>query len=128
MFFRKKKGILYVLDADVLGTKDHSNDVKPKGVTGTLKARHPDFRRAAELPLLAPAHGRNGPSERMSCPRLHLDERYCPARSFALSSGRNQIDIAVAVLEPALCDLPTVDVKPFLGDAFATDPHFLAGC
>jgi hypothetical protein len=107
---RKKKGVLHVLDADVLGTKDHPNDVKTKGVTGTLKARHPDFRRAAELALLAPAHGGNRTAEGMSCASLNLDERYRSARPSSLASGRNQIDIAVPILEPALGDLPTVDV------------------
>ena len=114
-----------MLDADVLGTKDHPNDVKPKGVTGTLKARHPDFRRAAELALLTPAHGRDGPSKGMSCPRLHLDERYCSARSLALSPGRDQIDIAVAVLESALGDLPTMDMKPPRRDLLAFESHCL---
>jgi hypothetical protein len=61
----------------------------------------------------------------MSCPRLHLDERHCSARPFALGSGRNQINIAVAILEPALGDLPTVDMKPPRRDLLAFESHCL---
>jgi len=45
-----------MLNTDVLWTKNHPDDVESKGVTRSLKARHPDFGRSAEFTLLTPAH------------------------------------------------------------------------
>jgi len=117
-----------VLDAHVLGTKDHPNDVEPKGVTGTLKARHPDFRGAAELALFPPAHSRYRTAESVVRAGLHFDEcdgSLNPTTSFAC---RDEVDVAVAILESPLRYLPTMDAKPLFGDPLTLQSKCLACC
>ena len=119
----KDKSILHVLDADVLRTENYPNYVETKGVTRTLKARHPDFSRTDELTLFSPAHRRSGPAERPDAPGLHFDERYYSSGS-RISSG-DKIDVSMAVPKSALGDLPAVNGEPSLSDSLAFQSEFL---
>jgi hypothetical protein len=124
----KKKSILYVLNADVLGTENHPYHIKTKGVTRTLKARHPDFGRPAELALLSPVDGAHGTAEMVRRAGLNLDERHGSAGPLALCSGCNQIDVAATIPKAPLGNLPTVNRKPSLRDSLAFASHDLPRC
>ena len=117
-----------MLDADVLGAKNDPDHVEPKGVTGTLKARHPHFRGPAELALFPPAHRRSGPAERPGGPGLHFDERYRSPAPFTLGPGCDQIDVPVPVPETAIRYLPTVNREPSLRDSLALQSECLLRC
>jgi len=117
-----------VLDADVLGAEDYADDIETKSVTRALKARHPDLGGAAELALFPPAHGRDGTAESVVRAGLHFDERdgsLNPTSNFAC---RDEVDVAVAILESPLRYLPTMDAKPFFGDPLTFQSKCLACC
>jgi hypothetical protein len=117
-----------VLDADVLATENYAYDIETKSVTRTLKARHPDLGGAAELALFPPAHGRYGTAESVVRAGLHFDERdgsLNPTSNFAC---RDEVDVAVAILESPLRYLPTMDAKPLFGDPLTFQSKCLACC
>ena len=117
-----------MLDADVPGTKNHPNYIETKAVTGTLKARHPDFRGAAELALLLPAHRRYGTAERVGSSSLNFDEGYGSLGPVPSFTCRDEINVTVPVPEPALGDLPAVHREPSLRDALAFQSECLPCC
>lgn len=108
-----------MLNTDVLWAKNYPDDVESKGVTGPLKARHPDFGRPAELPLLPPAYRRDRSTK--SVGRASLDF-YKGDGSLAIVSTlarRHQVDVTVPVLESTIGDLPAMHGEPLLRDSFA---------
>lgn len=117
-----------MLDADVLATENYAYDIETKSVTRTLKARHPDLGGAAELALFPPAHSRDGTAESVVRACLHFDERYRsldPTSNFAC---RDEVDVAVAILESPLRYLPTMDAKPLFRDPLTLQSKCLACC
>ena len=114
-----------MLNSDVPRTKNHSDHVESKVVTRTLKARHPDFRRPAELSLLTPAHLRDGTSESLRGSGLYLNKCDCSLSATWTNPCRHQIDVAMPVLEAAIRDFPAVNCEPFLGNAFTLQPECL---
>ena len=109
-FIREQKRIRDVLDADLLRSKNDSDDVELEGVARPLESRDPDFCRAAEFALLASADRAHGAAEAVRRAGLHLDECDFPAAALVRSgASRNQIYVAVTAPEAALRDLPSVD-------------------
>ena len=127
-FGRKKKSILYVLDADVLAAENYADDIETKGVTRTLKARHPDLRGAAELALFPPAHGGYGAAERKGSAGLNFDERNGSLGPVSGFTCRDEVNVTMPILEPPLRDLPAVDREPPLRDFLAFEAHRLPRC
>src|SRR5882762_1871263 len=119
----KEKGVLDVLHPYLLRFKNDPDHIEPEGVARLLKARHPDLRRAAELALLFPVDGAHRAAEIARGPGLYLDE--CDGTTLGLTSRCDEIDVAAAVPEPSLRDLPPVDGEPPRGDLFALDSHRL---
>ena len=115
-----------MLHADVLRAKDHADHIEPKGVTGTLKARHPDFGGPAELALLSPIDGAHRTAEIGGSASLHFYKR--DGTGVAFEFRRDQVYVAVTVPESTLSDLPAVNGQPLLRDALSTFPHRLADC
>ena len=57
--------------------------------------------------------------------RFYLNEGDCPAR-VTLVTGRNEIDIPVAISKPTLSDAPPVHLEPAGGERLAALAHRLA--
>jgi hypothetical protein len=68
---------------------------------------------------LAPVHGLHRSAKLLTRPRLDLDKGY------GAISGSNEVDVPVAVPEPALKYSPALTLKPALGDAFPADAQDL---
>ncbi len=117
-----------MLDADVLGAENYADDIETKSVTRTLKARHPDLGGAAELALFPPAHGRYGTAERIIRASLHFDERDRSLHPISSFACRDEVDVAVAILESPLRYLPTVNREPSLRDSLALQSECLPCC
>jgi acetylornithine deacetylase/succinyl-diaminopimelate desuccinylase-like protein len=124
----KEKGIFDVLDANFLRLKNDPDHIEPEGVTGPLEARYPDFGRSTQLALLSPVDRAHRSTEIVRRTRLYFDERDGPAGALALRSGRDQVDVATAIPEAPLGDLPTVNREPSLRDSFAFASHDLPRC
>ena len=116
-----------MLYADILTAEDYADDVETKGVTGALKARHPDFGRTDELSLFPPAHCRHRTAERVSRSRFHFNKGHDALLPTPLGLRGNEIYVPMAILESSLRDLPAVDGEPLLRDAFPADSHLLPG-
>jgi hypothetical protein len=117
-----------MLNTDVLWTKNHPNDVESKGVTGPLKARHPDFGRPAELPLLPPTDRRDGTAESVGRASLNFDKGDGSLAIVSTLARRDEVDVTVPVLESTIRDLPTMYGEPLLRDSFAFESKCLPGC
>ena len=117
-----------MLNANVLGTENHPYHIKTKSVTGTLKARHPDFGRSAELPLLPPAYSPDGSTESVGGAGLNFDKGDGSLAVVSTISRRDEVDVTVAVLESTIRDLPTMYGEPLLGDSFAFESECLPRC
>ena len=117
-----------MLDADVLATENYAYYIETKSVTRTLKARHPDLRGAAELALFPPAHSRYRTAESVVRAGLHFDERHRSLNPTSSFARRDEVDVAVPVLESPLRYFPTMDAKPLLRDALALEPECLPCC
>jgi len=113
-----------VLDFDVLGSNDDPDDVESKVVTGTLKSRHPNHRRAAQFALLPPANLREWATESVAGSGLYFHEGYGSVRVRFFTS-RDQIDIPMAILETMVSDVPAVNAKPSRCDALSANAHRL---
>jgi hypothetical protein len=114
-----------MLDAHVLGTKDHSDNVEAEGIAGHLVAGNPNLRGTDELSLFAPPYLRDWAAEIERFPGLYLYECYCALRAICRTASGNQIDVAMTVPEALLRYLPSMGVQPPRRDAFATKPHCL---
>jgi hypothetical protein len=106
-FALNEERVFDVLDSDVISTKNDPDHVESKGVAGLLKARHPDLCGTAQLALLAPIDGADWATEIGGGAGFHFYE--CHRAGVALGLRRHEVDVAVAVPESALGDLPPVD-------------------
>jgi len=117
-----------VLDPNVLGTENHPYYIKTKRVTRTLKARHPDFGRPAELPLFPPAYRRDRSTKSVGRASLNFDKSNGPPAVVSTLARRDEVDVAVPVLESTIRDLPAVHCEPLLRDSFAFESKRLPSC
>ena len=124
----KEKGVFDMLDANFLRLKNDPDDIESEGVARPLEARYPDLGGSTELALLSPVDGAHRTTEIVRRARLHLDERHGSPLPLALRSRRDQINVAAAISKSPLCNLPTMNRKPSLGDFFAFASHDLPRC
>src|SRR3954471_3659743 len=121
----KKEGVLDVLDPDCLCPKNDPDHVESEGIARTLKARDPDLRRTAQLTLLPPVHGADRTAKGIIGPRLHFDESD-GAVGIVLRARCDEINIAMAVPEAMLNDVPAVNPEPPRRDTLAFHSHRLS--
>jgi len=110
------------------GDRESPYHIKTKSVTRTLKARHPDFGRSAELPLLPPAYSPDGSTESVGGAGLNFDKGDGSLAVVSTISRRDEVDVTVTVLEPTIRDTPTMYSEPLLCDLFAFESQCLPRC
>jgi hypothetical protein len=108
--FADRERVFDMLDADVLGAKDHSDNIKAEGVAGHLVAGDPNLCGTDELPLLSPAYACQRAAEFQRFAGLHLYECHQPLPPICNSASRDQVYVAVTVAEALLRYLPTVSM------------------
>jgi hypothetical protein len=126
-FIREQKSILNVLDAHLFGFKNHPNHVEPKGIAGLVKARNPDFGRAAQLALFSPVDCAQWAAEICRRTGFHLDERDNPTIAVACRPRGDDVDVAMAITEASIGYVPAMDMQPPLGHPLSAESHRLPG-
>ena len=121
----EKEGVFDVLNPDCLCPKNDPDHVESEGIAGTLKSRDPNLRRTAQLTLLSPIHGTDRTSKGIARPRLYFNESD-GAIGLVLCARSDEIDVAMAVAEAMLDDVPAMNLEPFRRDALAFYSHRLS--
>jgi hypothetical protein len=113
-----------VLDWDGIRTKNDPDHVEPKGVAGLLETRHPNLGGRLSSRCLRQLTALTGPPKSAEA-RVFISSN-ATVRVSPSGFGRNQVDVAVTIPEPALGNLPAVDGEPLLRHALSPHPHLFA--